>query len=73
MAKPELSVSLNSPEDKDLILAWARSRGINRGSDLLRIALYEYIRRKLPKDAVTVASVRLRAIVDMTTEIKTEG
>lgn len=65
MKKPTLSVTLESDEEKELILSWAKTRGINRGADLLRIALFEYIRRKLPKDPLTVPQQRLRGIVVM--------
>lgn len=64
MSKAEMGTSFESQEVKELILNWARSRGINRGADFLRIAAFEYIRRKLPKKPVTVPLQRLRDIAD---------
>ncbi len=61
--KKAISFSIDS-EIKESIDVFARSRGMKNAGALSRQATFEYIRRKLPKDVVTVQLLRLQDIIN---------
>lgn len=64
MARPKSETTWKSQEEKELILDFFKTRGINRGCDALRIAVFDYIRRRLPKTSTARPHQRLRAILN---------
>lgn len=72
MGKPESSTTWRSQEEKELILDFFKTRGINRGCDALRIAVFDYIRRRLPKVPSARAHQRLKAILNGVEDEKQE-
>ncbi len=63
MSKPGIFFSLDSVGDKQTLLAWAKTRGYTQLSQMVRVALYEYIRRRLPKNPVTVLHIKIMGII----------
>ena len=49
MAKKTIAFSVTE-EEKSFLDNYAKSRGVNTASALSRIALFEYIRRRSPKE-----------------------
>lgn len=61
--KPSISCTVDTEQIKCDIADYARERGMKNASTLIRVAVYEHIRRRLPKKPVTVLHKRLRGIV----------
>lgn len=51
-----ISFSVDDVETKQAIQDYGVSRGFSRVSDLARVALYEYIRRRAPREGTAMAS-----------------
>lgn len=68
MSGKRISFEVETEQLKSDIQEFGKSRGINKVTDLSRIALYEYIRRRLPKDAVTLLHKRLNHILNGVSE-----
>jgi len=63
------SFTVERPEDKRLLRAYAKSRGFSRLSEFLRVAVYGHITRGAPRSNVPIDT----EIRDMITGKKTAG
>ena len=62
-SKRTISTMVDSPEFKEALLLYAQSNGLPNVSTLLRVALYEYIKRRPPKETMPAVFLPLKGIL----------
>ncbi len=56
------SFTLDSPEQKEVLKAYAKSKGFRQLSDFLRVAMVEYITRRASRKGMDIDTAVRRAI-----------
>ena len=66
------SFTVDTPEDKELLKRYAKSRGFSRLSEFVRFAVYGYVTRSAPRSGVSV-DTEIRDMIVGKTAVSVSG